>query len=87
MMTNRFYDKKNFKSTVHTMFVFSEGQPTKVMIMRDTGNPCLIILWLLLAAVQFGVEGLELLLIPLLKRAINNSLIRWSDCLAMCQHS
>ena len=55
--------------------------------MRDTGNPCLIILWLLLAAVQFGVEGLELLLIPLLKRAINNSLIRWSDCLAMCQQS
>ena len=56
--------------------------------MRDTGNPCLIVLLLLRSPVQFGVERLELLLIPLLKRAINNSFIRWSDCLlAMCQHS
>ena len=40
----------------------------KVIILRNADNPRLVVLLLLLTPVQFGVEGLELLIIPLLKK-------------------
>ena len=56
------------------MFVLVKTK-AELLSRENTTNHSLIVLLLLRSPVQFGVESFELLIIPLLKRAINNSFV------------
>ena len=66
--SNRILTGKNFQKLNPVSWGESLSNNNKVIILRNADNPRLVVLLLLRTPVQFGVEGLELLIIPLLKK-------------------